>query len=408
MATHSRSLQVCLLALRTYFNIQSNLIKRLYAIQRECHRRRLRSRQQIALVIMRRRRAVMWAYPREQKWWDNVVPEFSLAQFIQNFKVSRKTFEYICCRLKRLMQKRNTNFRLCVPVRKRIAIALWKLATGSEYKSVSQLFGVGLSTVFNCVQDFCNAVLRVLLPAHIKFPDSRKLVEMADVFETRWRVPQCVGVIDGSHIPIIAPEEYPNDYINRKSWHSIVLQAVVDADGLFWDLCVGYPGSVHEAKILRRSYLWDKLNDGQLLRQNTVSLSGCDVGHYLIGGTEYPLQNWLMKPFLDKGDLTPQQQRCNSRLRCARSVVDESFERLKGRWRCLLKRNDCKLEMIKKMVMTCCVLHNICEERGDEFTDDLSAMHVNMQPPLQPLTEQGQPEGTEVQSALLDHFNRQE
>lgn len=336
------------------------------------------------------------------------MPEFNQAQFIQNFKVSRESFEYICCRLKHMLAKRNTNFRLCVPVRKRVAIALWKLATGREYKTVSQLFGVGLSTVFNCVQDFCNAVLKVLLRAHVKFPDSRKLVEMADVFETRWRVPQCVGVIDGSHIPIIAPEEYPNGYINKKGWHSIVLQAVVDANGLFWDLCIGYPGSVHEAKILRCSYLWDKLKDGQLLGQNTVSISGCDVGHYLIGDTEHPLQNWLMRPFSETDGLTSQQQRYNSRLGCARSVVDESFERLKARWRCLLKRNDCKLEMIKKMVMTCCVLHNICEERGDDFKEDLSTIHANMQPPVQPLCEHGQPEGTEVQAALLDHFNRQE
>jgi len=48
-----------------------------------------------------------------------------------------------------------------------------------------------------------------------------------------------VGAIDGSHIPIIAPENYPRDYFNRKGWHSIVLQVVGDGKGLFWDVCVG-------------------------------------------------------------------------------------------------------------------------------------------------------------------------
>lgn len=41
--------------------------------------------------------------------------------------------------------------------------------------------------------------------------------------------PLCVGAIDSSHIPIIAPQE---DAAACKGWHSVVLQAVVDH--IFW------------------------------------------------------------------------------------------------------------------------------------------------------------------------------
>ncbi len=61
------------------------------------------------------------------------------------------------------------------------------------------------------------------------------------------------------------------------------MQAVVDGKGLFWDLCVGYPGSTHDARVLRQSYLWKMLNDGHPLNQSKVHISGCDVGYYLIG-----------------------------------------------------------------------------------------------------------------------------
>lgn len=345
--------------------------------------------------------------PRAQQWWDTIVPDFSPAQFIENFRVSQESFEYICCQLS-TMGKRNTTYRLCVPLRKRVAIAIWKLATGGEYRTVSHLFGVGISTVCNCVQDFCDAVIRVLLPQHIKFPDPAKFVEMAKFFESRWRVPQCVGAIDGSHIPIIAPEEYPGDYFNRKGWHSVVLQAVVNGKGQFWDICVGFPGSVHDARVLKQSYVWERLSDGDLLGQNKVNICGCDVGHYLIGDPAYPLQNWLMKPFSDTGRLSVEQQKYNYRISSARSVVEMSFGRLKGRWRCLMKRNDCKLDLTKKMVLACCVLHNICEEHGDNFSEHLRAMHVNLQPPLQAVPEHGHPEGADVRAALMDYFNRQD
>ncbi|XP_071345501.1 uncharacterized protein [Trachinotus anak] len=304
------------------------------------------------------------------------------------------------------MGRRNTNYRLCIPIEKRVAIAIWKLATGSEYRTISHLFGVGLSTVFNCLQDFCNAVIKVLLPAHITCPDADKLVELATFFNNRWRVPQCVGAIDGSHLPIIAPEEHPRDYYNRKGWHSIILQAVVDGKGLFWDVCVGFPGSVHDARVLRQSHLWEIVNDGELLSQNKVSISGCDVGHYLIGDPAYPMQNWLMKPFLDTGRLTPEQRTYNYRLSSARSVVEMCFGRLKGRWRCFLKRNDSKLELAKKMALTCCVLHNICEEHGDNFSEEHPDRNVIIQPPLQALPDHGNPEGADIRAALMQYFNR--
>ena len=40
--------------------------------------------------------------------------------------------------------------------------------------------------------------------------------------------PQCADAIDGTHLPVNAPVHTPEDYHNRKGWHSIILQAVVD------------------------------------------------------------------------------------------------------------------------------------------------------------------------------------
>lgn len=351
----------------------------------------------------------MWTLPRSHHWWDAVVPEFTSTQFIQNFRVSRESFEYICRAVRHVLEKRNTNYRQCVPVRKRVAIALWKLATSSEYRSVSELFGVGISTVFNCVQDFCNAVIRVLLPVHIAFPDAVKLQEMASLFEARWKLPQCVGAIDRIHIPIITPQENSLDYLNSQGWNSIVIQVAVDGKGVFWDVCVGCPGSVPDDAILAQSDLWEKLSDGELLSQSTANVCGLGVGHYLIGEEAYPLRPWLLTPFPDADVLTPERRRYNAKIRGVMSVAEAAFGRLRGRWRCLLERNDSKLELTKKMAMTCCVLHNICEENGDEFGEDVQEEQENVQPPAQALAEDGETDGGgDVRTALVDFINEQE
>lgn len=154
----------------------------------------------------------------------------------------------------------------------------------------------------------------------------------------------------------------------QKRWHSITLQGVVDGKGLFWDVFVGYPGSVHDARVLKWSHLWEIMNNGQFFSQYTVSISGHDGGHYLIGDPAYPLKTWLMKPFSDSGRLTPLQQSYNDRISSARAIVQMPFGKLNSKQRCLLQRNDCQLDLTKKMVLACYVLQNICEEHGDHYS----------------------------------------
>ena len=50
-------------------------------------------------------------------------------------------------------------------------------------------------------------------------------------------------------------------------------------------------------------------------------------------------------------------------------AVENAFGRLKGRWRCLLKRNDNNLQHVPNIIASCCILHNLCEVWGEAFDD---------------------------------------
>ncbi|KAK7910497.1 hypothetical protein WMY93_015181 [Mugilogobius chulae] len=108
---------------------------------------------------------------------------------------------------------------------------------------------------------------------------------MAQQFELKWGLPQCIGAVDGSHIPILAPQEYHTEYYNRKGWYSIVLQAVVNSSGQFWNIYTGQPGSLHDARVLRLSALWDLAESGQMFAQETVNINGQAVGYYILVNT---------------------------------------------------------------------------------------------------------------------------
>ena len=165
--------------------------------------------------------------------------------------MSKEVFNRLCVELSPHILKRDTNFKKAITVRHRVVITLYWLADTAHYRTIANLFGVGKSTVCGIVKQVCEVIVRILLSRYICVPQSRQEVqEKIDGFESRAGFPQVVGTVDGCHVPInIGPEQCPDDYINRKGFHSLILQGLVDCDYRFLDICVGWPGKVHDARV---------------------------------------------------------------------------------------------------------------------------------------------------------------
>ena len=58
-----------------------------------------------------------------------------------------------------------------------------------------------------------------------------------------------ITCVEGFHIPIVAPGNNENSFVNRKGWHSINVEGVSDADNVFVDIIAKWPGSTHDSYI---------------------------------------------------------------------------------------------------------------------------------------------------------------
>ena len=69
---------------------------------------------------------------------------------------------------------------------------------------------------------------------------------------------------------------------------------------IFQDVEAGYPGSMHDARVLRNSNIFTRVENSEILTGPPVSIGGNDIRPYLVGDSAYPLSNWLIKPFPER------------------------------------------------------------------------------------------------------------
>ena len=162
-------------------------------------------------------------------------------------------------------------------VEERVAVTVWKLATNVEYRTLSALFGLGRATVGKIVVETCHAIATHLLPHCVQIPQQENLREIVEGFEILWGFPQAAGAIDGTHIPIIRPDESASDYYNRKGYYSIIMQAMVDHRGWFMDVYIGWPGKVHDARVFVNSALYHKGQSSTLFPDWKRDICGVQV-----------------------------------------------------------------------------------------------------------------------------------
>ena len=220
--------------------------------------------------------------------------------------------------------------------------------------------------VVQFTREFCSEILR-LTPRYIHFPRSRRetaaAIEQLKVF-CQCRIPQVIGALYGTHIPIVAPNvDGKADYFSRKQRYTTSTQGFVGANLVFLDVATGFLGSCHDALNFRNTSLYTQAGNGEILTKPVDVIENSQVRLLVLGDGTH------IKPFNSERALTRSEKLFSKKLCIARVAVERAFGILKARWGCLLKRLDNHIENISAVVIACCVLHNICQMNRDDYLD---------------------------------------
>ena len=176
--------------------------------------------------------------------------------------MSRASFDSLCDKLREQLQ-RDARVREVLSVELQVAVTLYFSAGTAEYRTIGNLFGLAKSTVCECVKRVSSAIVDELFELYVKFPEGNDLNEVVDGY-SKFGFPYCGGAIDGTHISIIAPTEHHAYYVNRKGWYSVIMQGVCNHRYLFTDVDIGWPGRVHDARVLANSDIYRQGEEGTL------------------------------------------------------------------------------------------------------------------------------------------------
>ncbi|KAK3920108.1 Protein ANTAGONIST OF LIKE HETEROCHROMATIN PROTEIN 1, partial [Frankliniella fusca] len=238
-----------------------------------------------------------------------------------------------------------------------VMIGLWQLFNKDTFRSAGSNLGTAQSSDHyhykNLIEIICEIGSK-----YIKWPNARDRQRTARFYNRRFGFPGIAGSMDGTLVPITAPREQKQRYVDKNHNYSINVMLVSDHKRLIRDIYIGQPGSVNDARVFRRSPL------AQCLHSRNDMLS---EGEHLIGDSGYVCTDKMLTPYRNDGHLTDSHHYYNYLLSQCRATV----ERCNG----LLKMRMQRLERLYcKAINTTCmhlaasaIIHNFILLGGEEM-----------------------------------------
>ena len=252
--------------------------------------------------------------------------------------------------------------RASVPPSERLALTIRYLATGESFQSLSFQFRIGPTTIAGIVLEVCAAIHDVLGNNFLNTPNQAvQWNEIAEVFYSRWNIPNNIGAIDGKRIVIQKPAYSGSHFHDYKGNESIIALIVAGPDYECLYVDVGTNGRNPDGHAWGRCSLKAALEnpDNPLNVSPPRPLPGrtASVPCVLTGDEAFGLAKYMLKPFPSR-NLTVEQRITNYRISRGRRISENLLGIWGNRWRCFRVPFLLAPEKVQVITLATLTLHN--------------------------------------------------
>ncbi|XP_058072322.1 uncharacterized protein LOC131221170 [Magnolia sinica] len=281
--------------------------------------------------------------------------------------------------ISQLRMRRNTFFRLCNLMRKKgllndtrmicmeeqLAMFLHTLGHNATNRAIGSRFSHSGETVSRHFQRVLNAVVG-LYPDLVKPASTVTPPEILSNNYWSAYFKDCIGAIDGTHIPAFVPSHEQAKFRDRKGNVSQNVMVACSFDLKFQYVLAGWEGSASDARVLQSA----------LTREDKLFIPNgkyyvVDAGYANVPGFLAPYQgvDYHLNEYGTERSPQDKKELFNYQHSLLHNVVKRAFGMLKARFPILKTSPLYKIETQVKVVLACCILHNFIQGVGGDVLE---------------------------------------
>lgn len=268
-----------------------------------------------------------------------------------------------------------------VDIKEQVAMFLFTMNFAASNREVCERFQRGNATVsrsFNSVlagmMELYNHVVK--LPSENTPPSTR----ICDNPKYKYFV-DCIGALDGTHVPAHVSEDVQARYRNRKKDLSQNVMACCDMDMRFSYLLSGWEGSAHDMAVFRDA----KLKHGFRTPKGKYWLA--DAGYsnsdgLLVPyrGTRYHLREQRLAARGGGGRPENAKELFNLRHSSLRNAIERIFGVVKRKYKILRLAPEYPVKTQARIVLACAAIHNFVKTEEGNDADRFLSTRTNRRP----------------------------
>ncbi|KAG2385119.1 hypothetical protein LR48_Vigan10g036300 [Vigna angularis] len=291
---------------------------------------------------------------------------------LESFRMDKHVFYKLCNILQAKGLLRHTNR---IKIEEQLAIFVFIIGHNLRTRAVQELFRYSGETISRHFNHVLNAIMSISLEL-FQPPGSVVPSEISEDPRFYPYFKDCVGVIDGIHVPVTVGVDEQGPFRNKNGLLSQNILAACSFDLKFHYVLAGWEGSATDLQVFNSA----------VTRRNNLQVP---EGRYYIVDSKYPNVPGFVAPYSIPyykefpSDFHPQDatELFNQRHSLLRNVIDRTFGALKARFPILMSAPSYPLQTQVKLVVAACALHNFI--RNEKPNDWIFKMYEHGSFPME-------------------------